>query len=172
MKEHTMTATKPGPHVCEVTAVRPITSETSGTDGVRNTYTKNLTPLDEWLASDDGKAWLAERGINRDKTLGELVAWLDADPCNTVEWWYILANGWLNYSTAIRQALANHPEWADTPQPGYRTARRAPTLAALIAAVVAVCADGWSRIEHDIHDLTDPDRHRAAWGELTREKDV
>ena len=80
-----MTATKPGPHVCEVTAVRPITSETSGTDGVRNTYTKNLTPLDEWLASDDGKAWLAERGINRDKTLGELVAWLDADPWQHVQ---------------------------------------------------------------------------------------
>lgn len=45
-------------------------------------------------------------------------------------------------------------------------------LAALIAAVVAVCADSWSRIEHDIHDLTDPDRHHAAWGELTREHDA
>ena len=45
-------------------------------------------------------------------------------------------------------------------------------VVALIVATVAICADGWSRIEHDIHDLTDPDRHRAAWGELTREKDV
>ena len=45
-------------------------------------------------------------------------------------------------------------------------------IAAPIVATVAVCADSWSRIEHDIHDLTDPDRHRAAWGELTREHDA
>jgi hypothetical protein len=42
--------------------------------------------------------------------------------------------------------------------------------AAVVAAVVANCADGWSRINHDIHDMTrrDADPH-ASWSALTRE---
>lgn len=45
-------------------------------------------------------------------------------------------------------------------------------IASLILAAVANCADSWQRINQDINDLTDPDRHRAAWGELNKEPDA
>jgi hypothetical protein len=43
--------------------------------------------------------------------------------------------------------------------------------AAMVAAIVAGCADGWSRINHDVHDMTrrDADPH-ASWSALTREE--
>jgi hypothetical protein len=43
--------------------------------------------------------------------------------------------------------------------------------AAMVVAVVANCAEGWSRIDHDVHDMTrrDADPH-ASWSALTREE--
>lgn len=71
---------------------------------------------------------------SQDKTLGELVAWLDADPGNTVEWWSMMSGEWAPASISARRTLANHPDWAGIPQPGYRCATRTPSLEDLLTA--------------------------------------
>lgn len=45
--------------------------------------------------------------------------------------------------------------------------------AAVVVAIVANCADGWQRIDHDVHDMTrrDADPH-ASWSALIKEKDA
>lgn len=44
--------------------------------------------------------------------------------------------------------------------------------AALVVAFVANCADGWSRIDHDVHDMTRHDVDpRKSWTARTKEND-
>lgn len=117
-----MTATNPGPHVTQVTALDGMYAlvECPGVDDGDFVYTNNLTPLDEWLDSDDGRAWLAAREIFMPPLLSELVAWSKAHPGNKIERFIWGHNEWQSCAWGIEVFLRWFSEYGDYRMHGYR----------------------------------------------------
>ena len=78
-----MTATNPGPCIINVRSFSPAGNAVADDNAMF--AADALTPLNEWLDSDAGRAWLADRGIFMPPLPSEAIAWLEAHPGKRLE---------------------------------------------------------------------------------------